>query len=233
MLVDSTRLKCKREWKQIITYPLQKFFHGCIVISQLLTFEIKTCPVTTFSNFSAIHPTGLSSKHKRGLIMASNGRIYPWRHLAPSGAALAAIEQRPAAPSTSLCALWDFEHLGHDGPSNAVISCLKVICLEVLMWWVLLYPAIPRSTYTVGRPKSQRDFVDSNKTSRVIRYSWPLKPHDVAGYDHRAACPFLMLIVIILLIITLTSVQAILGRLAFSLLLFLMLVYHLKKYSMV
>lgn len=207
MLVDSTRLKCKREWKQIITYPLQKFFHGCIVISHLLTLEIKTCSVTTFLNFSAIHPTGLSS-NTRG--------VSSWHQMAnlpaPSGAPLAAIEQRPAAPSTSLCALWDFEHL-----DRWTQQWTRDILLESDMPWepcdefILYVPSYSQIHWsTVGRPKSQRDFADSNQTSRVIRYSWPLKPHDVAGYDHRAACPFLMLIVIILLIITLTSVQAIL-----------------------
>ena len=123
MLVDSTRLKCKREWKQIITYPLQKFFHGCIVISHLLTLEIKNMFCNNLFKFQC-HP------FQQNYHPPQEG-VSSWHQMAPSGAALAAIEQRPAAPSTSLCALWDFEHLGHDGPSNGpVISCLKVICLE-------------------------------------------------------------------------------------------------------
>lgn len=199
MLVDSTRLKCKREWKQIITYPLQKFFHGCIVISHLLTLKLKTCSVTTFSNFSAIHPTGLSSNNKGGFIMATNGSIRSCSggHWAKTSGAVDVV----------------MRSLGFWAPrSRWSQQCRKYPAWQWYalrtMWWVPSYAQIHWST--VGRPTSQRDFVDSNKTSRVIRYSWPLKPHDVAGYDHRAACPFLMLIVIILLIITLTSVQAIL-----------------------
>ena len=199
MLVDSTRLKCKREWKQIITYPLQKFFHGCIVISHLLTFEIKNMFCNNLFKFQC-HPSHrIIIQQQGGFIMATNGSIRSCSggHWAKTSGAVDVV----------------MRSLGFWAPrSRWTQQCRKYPAWQGYalrtMWWVPSYAQIHWST--VGRPTSQRDFVDSNKTSRVIRYSWPLKPHDVAGYDHRAACPFLMLIVIILLIITLTSVQAIL-----------------------
>ena len=200
MLVDSTRLKCKREWKQIITYPLQKFFHGCIVISHLLTFEIKNMFCNNLFKFQC-HPSHRIIIQQQGGVHHGNKWLHQellWRPLSK--------DQRRRRRRYALFGILSTS-VTMDPAMDPWYPAWQWYALRT-MWWVPSYAQIHWST--VGRPTSQRDFVDSNKTSRVIRYSWPLKPHDVAGYDHRAACPFLMLIVIILLIITLTSVQAIL-----------------------
>ena len=111
------------------------------------------------------------------------------------------------------------------------------------MWWVPSYAQIHWST--VGRPTSQRDFVDSNKTSESdsiflafktpwccrLRSSSSLSFSDAYRYhpfdyyfDQRPGHTGRVLV---------DSCHNVLGRLAFSLLLFLILVYHLKKCSMV
>lgn len=122
MLVDSTRLKCKREWKQIITYPLQKFFHGCIVISHLLTFEIKNMFCNNLFKFQC-HPSHRIIIQQQGGVHHGNKWLHQellWRPLSK--------DQRRRRRRYALFGILSTS-VTMD-PAMPKISCLTVICLE-------------------------------------------------------------------------------------------------------